>query len=353
MTTLLDGVELVRHVKEQVNRIPGKKSQHETYTMILCPFHNDNTPSGRIRHDTIKPQSIGRFSCYACGKYVKWSELAERLNLDPFPDKEMRKTPSYNFDLYDKEYLEGTDAKQSLEEEELEFFDLNRRGIKKLGLSKFVWRGFDLHFLMDLCDAKGVAVTKDYSTRYYLYLPVHVKGKVRGYIKALPRKVDGLPGYFNAPGQWSHKYGLFLYDEAVRLMRKLKLRTIVLVEGPRDALRFMRDRIPAIAILGTQSWSERKVELLEETGAEKVIICTDADPIKKKGELPPGDKAARLLYSGMRKVEGQEPIVVAPPLHSVFDAEWFDLRPYADKQGKCDPYEAPPEAVEDLKGSLR
>lgn len=335
--------ERVQHVRNQVQRIGGRKAVSRLYTMICCPFHADGTPSGRITHDETK-RGVGFFRCYACGHTAKWNELAEKLGLDPFPNTQTGKVPHFNAEVYDAALLGTGDADKT---EQIETFPLGPKAMRRLRLDEPEWRGFSFDFLKSV-GAELCCVTKeDFSERYYLYLPVNVKGKRRGYIKALPHKVDGLPGYFNAPGAWSRKYGLFLYDESVALMRKKKLRTLVLAEGPRDGLRLYRAGIPAISILGTQSWSKRKIELLEETDAEKIILCMDGDKA--------GRQATRLLYSGMQKFDNsdREPQRIAPPLHETFRVEDFNLKDYLAKgQDKIDPYEAPERAIEDLVANL-
>lgn len=321
--------------------------------MVRCPFHNDSNPSGRIN---IAPGSIGRigkFRCYSCGHGASWAEFSEKTGLAPFPKKEMRTVPKTNFEYVEDMLLGKTNKTSEVKSEEITFFDLIEDS-RKLGLREGRWRGFTLKFLVDL-GAKGCTVVKDDSlSRSYLYFPVNVRGATRGYIKALPRKVEGLPGYFNAPGPWSHSHGLFLYDESIALMRKLGLHTLVLVEGPRDALRLYREGIPAIAILGTHSWSTKKVRLLELSGAAKIILCMDCDPIKEgSDELPAGDKAVRLLWSGKIKSKGRDPQRIAPPLHEVINTEVFELREYQESEDQAiDPYSAPKKAIADLIENL-
>lgn len=64
---------------------------------------------------------------------------------------------------------------------------------------------------------------------------------------------------------------LFPYDYYKRL------RTVVLVEGPVDALRLIDYGIPAMAILGTGTWSKAKRNLLIKKGVRNVLLCFDGD----------------------------------------------------------------------------
>lgn len=336
---MIGGYERATHVKDQLRRVVGNKGVHDKYTMIKCPFHADSTPSGRIAHDETRPGSVGRFKCYACAKKADWIELSEKLGLDPFPNVKSTKVPGFNAEAYDEVLLP---AAKTAAREDLEFFELNAKGARRLGLPDLEWRDFSFAFLKKV-NAQGCVVTE--TNRAYVYLPVNIKGKTRGYVKALPKKIDKLPGYFNSPGAWSHKHGLLFYDEAVALMLRLGLRTLVLVEGPRDALRLLRDKIPAIAILGTQSWSKRKLEWLEESEANKIILCMDGDVA--------GRAATRLLYSGKRIMQEGPDEVVAPPMHLSFAVEDFDLREYQKKgMPELDPGNAPEQSVMDLRFNL-
>jgi 5S rRNA maturation endonuclease (ribonuclease M5) len=107
-----------------------------------------------------------------------------------------------------------------------------------------------------------------------------VNGKEYGHTDALfdkPAKGKGT-SYLNKKGAWSKTHALFPFDQAIRLMNELGIKTIVLVEGPRDALRLIRAGIPAIAIFGTKSWSLMKVRLLQLAGVERIVLCMDGDP---------------------------------------------------------------------------
>lgn len=335
----------INHVKAQLGRL-AKVRIGQNYTMLLCPFHSDGTPSGRVQHNIAEPARIGKFRCYACGHPAKWDELALQLNLEPFPDTKQLHVPAFDTDGLDNTLLNTEPDCDTAEE--LEFTRLDSKsGRNLLRLSTTEWRGFKFSYLRSV-DAEVASVTKNGYTRHYLYFPVLVKGELRGYIKALPVKVEGLPGYFNAPGNWSQRHGLFLYDQSVTLMRRLGLHTLVLCEGPRDALRLYRDGIPSICILGTQSWSKRKAAWIEETGADKVILCMDGDVA--------GRNASRLIYSGIRKIADSAPSKVAPPLHELIGTvEVFDLSEYQKKEGKefeLDPCNAPDEAIADLRANL-
>jgi len=103
-------------------------------------------------------------------------------------------------------------------------------------------------------------------------------------------------------------------------MDRKDLSTMALVEGPRDALRLLSEGIPACAILGTQSWSEKKSFLLSLAEVGRAIVITDSDRA--------GDKARDLLDPSLRK-------------H--FRVKHFHLPP------GIDPFEASDKQIERLK----
>ena len=83
--------------------------------------------------------------------------------------------------------------------------------------------------------------------------------------------------YINMPGKWSEHCGLFLYNVARLMIRKGRLNFVVLVEGPRDALRLISLGIPAIAILGAQSFSARKAFHVSDLGVDFIYVMPDND----------------------------------------------------------------------------
>lgn len=344
-------------VLEEINKLPGpKKPNGSRWTFVICPFHSERTPSGRVRHDANRPRSIGWFNCFGCGESMRWNDFAEAQNLEPFVQAQTAEVPEQRFDLQDENLLgngKSTIQASSLHPEDYTLSPLDRKASKLLDLKSTHWRGFSFKFLRSLGSqlVHVVQVMKDSNRevdRYYIFLPVYIDGELRGYIKALPRKSKSGLGYLNAPGPWSRQCGLFPFDFAVDLMKSSDLTTMVLVEGPRDALRLLSMGIPAMAILGTQSWSTNKIRLMENAGVEKVVICSDGDDA--------GKKAAKLLFTGKRKTAGGETIDVAEPLKEVFKTTIFALWDYEvpeDFEDKAfDPGNMPMKLVDELRTLL-
>lgn len=342
----MDDATRVQLVREQVLRLPRKKKAGTTTTMVNCPYHSDKTPSGRIRHDVNDPRRIGWFNCFGCGEFRFWDAFANENGLTPFSDKPEKHVSPKDFAPVDDRLLpDFDDGPVNLKPESYRLRGLGPMAAEYLGLPSERWRGFSFEFLAKV--GAKLMYHKDHE-RYYLFLPIYIRGELAGYIKALPKKQEGRLSYLNAPGPWSLTVGLFPYDYAVDLMVRKGLSTLVLVEGPRDVLRLLRAGIPALCILGTQSWSEEKIRLLEQTGAENILLCLDGDG--------PGKAATRFIRTGVRRTKTQDghvnEVQVAPGLHEIFSVTSFDLWKRTTPGEKLDPYEMPREMLVELKGML-
>lgn len=325
----------VEKVREELRKVSNAKAGR-AYSFIPCPFHKERTPSGRVSHDPAQGQFAGFFFCFGCGKKARWEEIAEIYGLDSLGNKEFstEKVPKQDLSYYDESLLKDDPNFHSQNDKDLIFLDLVDSA-EHAGLKNGLWRTFKLPFL------KGVGAKLCFSLyreMFYVYFPVIVQGKERGNILARLFKVPGELAYLNKSGPWSKKFGLFPYDYAVELMQKHDLRTMVLVEGPRDALRLLKFGIPTCAILGTQSWSKTKSQLLEFAGVERVIVATD------------GDAAGKLAALGSDNKEGLVKI-----LSPRFEVKNLKLWVHAKKRGfaKLDPGNMPVDLVERVKKALK
>jgi Toprim-like len=318
-------------VISEIQKIPGPKRNSGQHTFITCPYHNEKTPSGRILHraDGI---GTGRFRCYGCGQSATWNQLAKLLGLQTYGKAEARQdsleVPKTSLDDFEGRLLGKSDKL-----EQLCFYSLLKENAKqRAGLDGKYWRGFSLKFL----DSLGFKFCRVEATgRFYIYLPIEIRGETKGYIKAQP-------SYINSKGSWSLKFGLFPYDQAVSLMNSLGVTTLCLVEGPRDALRLIKLGIPAICIMGTHSWSKGKFRQLEFTGASRIILMMDGDKA--------GRSATKLITTGVHS-NGS---IVAPPLSSSFQVKTVRLWRLKKEDGSgYDPGDCPLDVIEQVKALLK
>lgn len=250
-------------VKNQLSMYAGPKKEMGNSVFVLCPWHAEKTPSARVYVTGSK--SPGYTKCYGCGGYGKWDDVAPLLGLQAFK----RGRPVAEFASANILPKEDEAVIDGFVHEPMELYDLPKN--KK-------WRGIKTKLLTDLGAKTCRIKSEDYGLlKPRLWLPVYMNGELRGYIKARFRKHPDWPSYINAKGPWSKTHGLFPFDYAVALMKSLKSRTIVLVEGQRDALRLLAAGIPAMCILGTQSWSDTKARMLELAGVRRLILLFDGD----------------------------------------------------------------------------
>lgn len=245
------------------------KNMSKTRATIVCPFHPDRNPSATVNLDLDNQRvPLGWFNCFACRKSVPWNTLATTLGLKTIGKAKKSADDYVNPERFKDELLDSEDVDGNAFDkemsEELTFFDFQQpewRGVQTTLLEKV---GARLCYL-------------DRTGEFYVWLPVMVLGEMKGYVKACLEKPAEGPSYFNAKGKWSGQYGFLFYDYAVELAMKKGLNTVVLVEGPRDALRLLRYGIPAMAVLGALNWNDEKRYTLEQSGIENLILFFDGD----------------------------------------------------------------------------
>jgi DNA primase len=138
--------------------------------------------------------------------------------------------------------------------------------------------------------------------------PVVVDGETVGGIKAKMKPTARTRvKYLNAPGPWVKTQALWPYDVVHQMLARQPRgkRTVVLVEGPRDALRLVGCGIPALAILGSNNWTTAKRDLLAQLDPDRVLFGMDSDAA--------GTKAFKLVaptlkgYCVRKRMRYQEP----------------------------------------------
>lgn len=253
-----------------INQVLGLKAQAPELRAgdiwMRCPFHakgKERTASFRVSINPAGKFPLGSGHCFGCGYHAQsWTNLAEDLRLKDYED--------WDETLLSLDIL----ADATLSDDFTDFHDdedfidpvpvtENWRGIgpKMLAKANAQYRYYKLY--------KGLAV----------YLPVQVNGKTLGGIYAEVIKTRK-NSYMETPGGWKSN-AWYLYDYTRKFIERKKLSYVVLVEGPRDALRFCQNGIPAVGMLGASAWSERKGELLDNLPIEKLYTCFDGDEAGK------------------------------------------------------------------------
>lgn len=258
-------------VRREVDRIPGYKKYVSNHVHILCPFHDERTPSCAVHIGVDSLVPIGWYNCFGCGQSGPWNQIAEKLGLEKIQKQDQRqdRVRSHNFDSLRGELLEVKTEEETLQK----YIDEFNAGMSFEIPNSFVWRGVKGTLLRKL-GAKQIIDT--HTNDLTVLLPVSVNGTIVGAIKARSKKEKGKTSYITSSGSWVKKNGLFPFDYTLKVLRKKKLNTLVLVEGPRDALRLLKMGVPAIAILGANSWTKEKTNMVLSV-VDNVIIAMDSD----------------------------------------------------------------------------
>lgn len=254
----MDTTRRLRHVQRELERYTGVIDRQGDSSFILCPFHSERTPSGRIFHAS-KTKSPGYFKCYGCGRVAKWDELAPHLGLKPI-----------QWARPEEEFATPLRSRADEVNEEREMI------LEDLPAGKF-WRSIPTDFLIEVGCKRGhfYYPGSDVHGKPWVWMPVFINEELRGYSRGRLRKESDKPSYINSKGGWTKDYGLFPYDFTKKLTKKK--RYVVLVEGQRDALRLLLAGIPALAIMGTQNWSVCKSRMIEMLDIDFAVLMMDGD----------------------------------------------------------------------------
>lgn len=326
MNNYVDDIARRAHVRSQLAMYSGVKREQGDLVFVLCPLHGEKTPSGRFRLDKGAP---GYFRCFGCGQERKWNEIAPLLGLEPFRTSKPEEMNA------PKIYLPPTEEEET-DDSTATFVRQKMRNVKKLPKGR-TWRSISTKLLRKIGARLAEFYTppdgdkEGYWTKPRLYLPCKINGELVGFIKARIKKHAEFPSYINASGPWSRTHGLFPFDYAISMMRELESKSIVLVEGQRDALRLLEMGIPAMCILGTQSWSQQKAQHLESAGVEQLILFMDGDCA--------GIKATKLIRTASR---GMFESIVSLALWKMKGSPWLKY------QDEPEPSKAAKEAGEEL-----
>lgn len=285
------------HIGAQLALIQGPKIERGTHLTILCPFHGEKTPSASIS------KSSGHLHCFGCGHNAKFDDWAPLYGLEPFQKGKPKDRYAQNlfagFAAYAAESEDDPEVSAGAVEEESETpgyepnprdarlpeeapYKMWRMHYRELPRNK-KWRSVSTNLLRKIGGRSVLRYSEKYkrwSSSPFIYMPVMVFGEQKGYFLARMKKAEGLTSYLLAPSTgeaWAKNWGLWPFDYATNLMRKIDSTTMVIVEGQRDALRCLSMGVPAVCMFGSKSWSENKSRILEVAGVRRVVQFMDGD----------------------------------------------------------------------------
>lgn len=318
-------------ILEVLERYGGRQKSAGDWTMVCCPFHEDGSPSMGVymrRDDPFRP--LGTINCFGCteGK-GNWNKFARKIGETEIPDWEMKEHSIGNIGgkNLDDELLgeSGTTLRQLLK--------VMNAGEAQPWPEYINWRGIPGKVLAAI---DGMIITDDRNEDIAALFPVKVNGKVKGGVKAIYQKRYAKQlGYVTSDGKWVANYGLFPYDFVRKKITEQSYDFVILVEGPRDALRLIKLGIPALAILGSQAFTKTKTKLIQSLGVQYVYA------------LPDNDKAGTEMWK-LLKANFQQ--------HTGLILKRLKLPRDKDEEGKLikmDPFSAPVEVIKRLKTVLR
>lgn len=265
-------------ILSEVDKIPGQKKQAKNRLMIVCPFHDDRTPSCGIVMAEDGRYELGSFNCLGCGEHGNWNKLAEKLGLQTIGKFMPKGGTAVTFGLKAKINELQSEMMSGRERDLEEMLDFLGAPATQPWPIYSEWRGYPGWLIKNIGGIMAVGGRKLSRGDVFCYLPVVVRKKIVGFVRAFLDKKPGRESYLTSEGEWVKQSGLFPYEYTRLMINKLKRkRFVVLVEGPRDALRLIMSGIPALAILGTQNMSRSKLKELQFLGLDYVFLLPDND----------------------------------------------------------------------------
>ena len=271
-TTVVDDLT---HVLEELDSYGGRTKQIGSNVHVICPFHDERTPSCSVNLSREADVPIGAFYCFGCGTYGGWNKFAEKTGL-----KQVKKWQCFESD--------ASGGAIRFSKKAIDLMGANNMSIQRLfdEIGNAVipwpkdrkWRSYSGKLISRI---GGYCFNDNQRDELMLVLPVYTNGRYRGGVRAFFEKQDNGLSYLTTKGDWVKSYGLLGYD----YMLKKNLwgcKAIVLVEGPRDWLRLVKNKIPACGILGANMFDAKKLQLLIAFGIRKLFVLPDNDTAGKK-----------------------------------------------------------------------
>jgi len=257
-------------IGRELQKLEGPKNQTGDAIVVCCPFHNERSPSCSVNMSTEKEVRVGTWYCFGCQRSGSWNKLAEHAGLEQIKEwQNIEARTDGSMVRFDKKKAEQIGT-HNLTIQRL--FDEVGNAVLPWPKNA-TWRSYSGKLINRV---EGYVYDDIRFDELMLVLPVYINGRYRGGVRALREKPKKGPSYFNTTGDWSKDYGLLGFD----YMRKKKLygcKAIVLTEGPRDWLRMVENKIPAVSILGSAMFSKKKLMLLMGLGIEKIYAFPDND----------------------------------------------------------------------------
>lgn len=301
-----------------------------------CPLHGGDPSATTLRVNLAVGASvgIGVWKCYSCQRGGHWNKLAVALGIDPLvvdenPEWVDLPVPTEAVDYAPPAGLQPWPAGAVWER-------ANKDGSKTVIPEKvFALLGAQYW----CCRGTATADCRIAGRRYRdgdtvpevrAWLPVErERGSVVAHVAALlSTRYPGAKKYLNSSGPWPRRY-IAMHIAALELAQILGVSTLVLVEGPADAMRLLALGIPAVPMLGVGNWTDAKAGLIASCWA-RVLVCLDADEAGRAGQARVlASLQACMAAEGVELPDGQDPasmpqadLIAAFGAHGVRPRQW-------------------------------
>lgn len=248
-----------------------------------CPFHeNHGSPTLWVNFGRADDLPLGAFVCFSCGERGIWPKLERKLTgSDTSKIGDMR-----SYDVAELLPVIEPRKGKDIYSPPTMFLELE---------DDFVWSHPDGDFPRDFLVSLGAKITirawydksvKQQFSELRLWLPVWDGELLVGDILAALERPDADADEFIRKSFKKYINSKSLESKETLwplpyVTRRFGTRAVVLVEGPADAMRLILNGIPALAILGTGTWSDIKADRVFYI-FDKVCACFDGDAAGRK-----------------------------------------------------------------------
>jgi 5S rRNA maturation endonuclease (ribonuclease M5) len=259
-------------ILELLKSLPGRAIEDRGSSVwMVCPNPEHAGGSERTASFKINLESpfLGSCFCFGCAVHGSWKKVTAPLLGLKGSAVELPEIASDSFSEDEEARMLGQNPRRM------------ERGFREKWPRTQAWRSVPGNIIVDV---GGCMILHGDGREPMLRLPVVVRGIERTYIdcKINPAKDDERK-YFNSDGA-ATKNVLFPYD----WVRRKAPDVLAIVEGPRDALITIRNGLPALATLGSHSWSKRCKNLVLAIAPKTLLILADPDEA--------GEKLAKNVY---------------------------------------------------------
>lgn len=321
-------VNSVEHVTTELSHYGSEVRHVGDNVHVCCAFHDEKTPSCSINLSLSASVSVGTFYCYGCGATGNWNKFAAKAGLKPIKEWQHFESNTET-------------ARSRINKSKLDLLGRNNLNIQRLfdEVGNAVipwpkdkdWRGYSGKLISKV---GGYCFDDRGRDELQLLLPVYTNGRYRGGVRALFEKQKNGLSYLTTKGSWVKSYGLLGYD-LLQEYDNFGYKSVALVEGPRDWLRLIKNKIPSMAILGALMFDEKKLMLIQSLGVKAIYVIPDNDP------------AGVRMFTKIKNVVEES--------GTGLKVEYLKLPRETDERGKLikmDPDNAPQKIIEKIKSII-